>query len=163
VLAQNAGVSWADEIGQDAEWLALMRATGATPGGGKRTLIAAAVVAVVLVVALLASSAGQNLMDAFGRWRSGKQQELGVLIVKTIPSGAEVLVDGKKKGKTNLKIASIDANQPHQLVVKPQGKDPIILEIERKDFEKGEDGFPTYVFERDFTPPKDATDAGPAP
>jgi hypothetical protein len=59
-----------------------------------------------------------------------------------------------------LKVTGIDVNEPHRLVVKPKDKDPIILELEKKDFVPAEDGLPTYLFERDYTKPKAApTDA----
>ncbi len=160
VLAKNDGVDWASEIGADAEMLALMKATGAHPASGRRALIAAGVV-VAVVVALVLAVAGGDIMRVVHRALSGHKAEPGAVVVKTIPSGADVTLDGKNKGKSNLKVTGIDINEPHRLVVKPKDKDAVILEIEKKDFTSGEDGLPTYVFERDYTPPKD--DAGDKP
>jgi PEGA domain len=159
VLAQNDALAWTNEIGQDAEWLALMRATGAAPGAGRRTVLIAAGLGIAVLIAA-AVVAGPDLAQMAKRAVAGKKQALGVIIVKTIPSGAEVSVDGKARGKTNLKLTGIDIDEPHRLIVKPQDKDPIVLEFSSADFQQGEDGSPTYLFERDFTPPK--SDAGPA-
>jgi hypothetical protein len=79
-----------------------------------------------------------------------------VLILKTIPSGAEVSIDGKLKGKTNLKLTGYDVNEPHHIVIKPAGQDPIDVRTARADFKDGEDGWPTYVLERDYTKKDDA-------
>jgi hypothetical protein len=153
VLAVNNGVGWADEIGDDAEMLALLKATGAHPSSGRRTLLVAA--GVMLVIAILVfAAAGDDITKMVKRAASGQKAEPGVVVVKTIPSGADVVLDGKNKGKTNMKITGVETNDAHRLVVKPKDKEPIILEIEKKDFVEGEGGFPTYVFERDFTPPK---------
>lgn len=153
VLAQNEKVGWAGEIGEDAEMLALLKATGAHPASGRRTLLAAGLVAVVIAVVVMAA-AGPDMARAARRALAGTKAEPGVVVVKTAPSGAAVVLDGKSKGKTNLKIQGVDTSEPHRLVVKPKDMDAIVIEIEKKDFVQGEDGWPTYVFERDFTPPK---------
>jgi serine/threonine protein kinase len=151
ILAQNAAVDWAQEIGDDAEMLALLKATGAHPSSGLRTLLAAAAVALV-GLGLVYAFFGAEITGTIKRAVSGQKAELGVIVVKTIPSGAEVTLDGKSKGKTNLKVQGVDVNEAHRLVVKPKERDAFVIELERKDFEEGEDGRPTYVFERDLTP-----------
>lgn len=156
VLAMNNGVGWAGEIGEDAEMLALLRATGAHPASGRRTLLAAGVVALVVAVIVFAV-AGDDISKMFKRAVSGQKAEPGIVVVKTIPSGADVVLDGKNKGRSNMKITGVETNDAHRLVVKPKDKEPFIIELEKKDFVEGEGGFPTYVFERDFTPQK--TDA----
>jgi serine/threonine protein kinase len=154
VFVQNRAVEWAAEIGADAELLALMKATGAHPSAGRRTVLIAAGVGVV-VVGLVLAAFGNDIVKTVKRAMSGQKAELGAVIVKTIPSGADVNLDGKNKGKTNLKVAGVDINEPHRLVVTPKGKDPIIVELVRADFKEGEDGVQTYLFERDLSPPKD--------
>lgn len=150
VLAQNSSVGWAAQIGDDAELLALMKATGAHPAAGRRTmLIAAGLLAVVLVVVF--AFFGDTITTVVKRAVSGQKAEPGVLVLKTIPSGAEVTVDGKAKGKTNIKLTGYDTNEPHRIVVKPAGQEPIVVEITKADFQAGEDGWPTYVLERDYT------------
>ena len=160
VLAQNSSVGWAGQIGEDAELLALMKATGAHPSAGRRSLLVAAGVS-VLILALVFAFFGDPIMNVIKRAASGQKAEPGVLILKTIPSGAEVTIDGKVKGQTNLKLTGYDINEPHRIVVKPAGQEPIIVETTKADFQQGEDGFPTYLLERDYTKKDEA--APPAP
>ena len=160
VLAQNSSVGWAGQIGEDAELLALMKATGAHPSAGRRSLLVAAGVS-ALILALVFAFFGDPIMDVIKRAAFGQKAEPGVLILKTIPSGAEVTIDGKIKGKTNLKLTGYDINEPHRIVVKPAGQEPIIVETTKADFQQGEDGFPTYLLERDYTKKDEA--APPAP
>ena len=150
VLAQNSSVGWAGQIGEDAELLALMKATGSHPSAGRRTLLVAAGITAV-AVALVFAFFGQPIMAVVKRAVSGQKAEPGVLVVKTIPSGAEVTVDGKVRGKTNLKLTGYDINEPHSVVVKPAGQDPIVVETTKADFKEGEEGFPVFLLERDYT------------
>ncbi|MBI1949576.1 MAG: protein kinase [Deltaproteobacteria bacterium] len=160
VLAQNSSVGWAAQIGDDAELLALMKATGAHPSAGRRSiLIAAGVFAVALIV--LFAFFGDSITRVVKRAVSGQKAEPGVLILKTIPSGAEVTVDGKVKGKTNIKLTGYDTNDAHRIVIKPAGQDPIIVEITKADFKEGEDGWPTYLLERDYTKKDEPTPPPP--
>jgi hypothetical protein len=117
----------------------------------------------LVVGAIVFAAAGEDIARIIKRAMIGQKAEPGIVVVKTIPSGADVVLDGKNKGKTNMKITGVETNDPHRLVVKPKDKDPIILEIEKKDFVEGEGGFPTYVFERDFTPPKSDAPDSPEP
>jgi len=158
VLAQNKGLQWSREIGEDAELLAIARAASAAPGQNKRTLLIALVVVVLLGGPALAFYA-PDIGAMIDRARSGKVLRDGFVVVKTRPSGAEVFLDGKSRGKTNLKLAGVDPDAPHQLMLKIDGQEPIVVEFTPEEFVAGEDG-PTYMFERDFAQP--TADAGPA-
>lgn len=155
LLAQNDGLEWSREIGDDAEMLAIAKAVAAHPGQTRRTLLIALA---ALVVALLFGGAlyGPEAVATVQRAISGKALRNGALVVKTTPSGAEVLLDGKVIGKTNLKITGVDPDRPHQLVVKPEGMDPILQEFAPSDFKAAED-MPTFFWERDFTRKEEPT------
>ncbi len=155
VLAQNADLSWSASIGNDAELLALARASAVAPGQLRNRFAIVAAAVVVLLVPVLAFY-GPDLVDTVGRAIEGKTLRPGALVAKTRPSGAEVILDGKSRGQTNLKLTGVDPDSPHQLVIKPSdppGMDPIVLEITPADF-KPEDGLPTYTFDRDFASPE---------
>lgn len=156
VLAQNAGLGWSQNIGDDAELLALARAMGSAPGAGRRTLLAAAAVVAVVVGAAFAF-AGDDIRAAVGRAFSGRQQTLGTIVVKVRPTPDDVVLDEKSRGPGNKKIANVDVDVPHRLVVRPRGQDPIVRELTRADFGATVDGTPTFSFEKDLTPqPPDA-------
>jgi hypothetical protein len=71
VLAQNSSVGWAGQIGEDAELLALMKATGAHPSAGRRTLLIAAGVFAV-GVALVFAFFGDAIIPVVKRAMSGQ-------------------------------------------------------------------------------------------
>lgn len=54
--------------------------------------------------------------------------------------------------------AKIFGDQPHQLVVKPEGRDPIAHEFSPADFKPAE-GMPTFFWVRDFVRKDDKADA----
>jgi serine/threonine protein kinase len=158
VLAQNHELQWSSAIGDDAELLAIARAASAAPGQTKKILLVLAVVVAVIATPTLAYFA-PDILSTIERARAGRVLRDGFMIVKTRPSGAEVILDGKSRGKTNLKLAGIDPDAPHQLLLKVEGQEPIVVEFTPAEFVAGEDG-PTFIFERDFaTPP--GPDAGP--
>lgn len=172
LLAQNEELAWSREIGDDAEMLAIAKAVAAHPSSTRRTLL---VGVVVLFVALLLGGAlyGPEVVATVERALAGKTLRNGAIVVKTTPSGAEVLLDGKVIGKTNLKLTGVDPDRPHQLVVKPEGMDPILLEFTPEDF-RATDDLPTFFWERDFTkkeepappettPPTDESEGEKAP
>lgn len=152
VLAQNSHLDWSANIGGDAEMLAIAKAMGTAPGLGRRSVLYAAVGAVV-VAGLVFGLFGGELKAMVDRAMAGKGQEVGVLIVKTRPTPDDVVLDGKSRGPGNKKIANVDIEKPHRLIVKPKGMDPIIRELSKADFVPGDDGAPTFVLEKDFTPP----------
>lgn len=152
VLAQNSHLDWSANIGGDAELLAIAKAMGTAPGLGRRSVLYAAA-GTVVVAGLVFGLFGGELKAMVERALAGKGQEVGVLIVKTRPTPDDVVLDGKSRGPGNKKIANVDIDQPHRLVVKPKGMDPIIREITKADFVPGDDGAPTFVLEKDFTPP----------
>ncbi|HEY4219837.1 MAG TPA: serine/threonine-protein kinase, partial [Myxococcota bacterium] len=71
VIAQNSDVAWAERIGEDAEMLALMKATGASPGSGRRSILVAAG-AVVVVVVLAFAFFGEDIKHVMHRAFSGQ-------------------------------------------------------------------------------------------
>jgi serine/threonine protein kinase len=157
VLAQNNAIGWAGNIGEDAEMIAIARAMGSAPGQGKRTLAIAAAVGLVLAV-VVGVAAGPEIAATVKRALSDQQQVVGTVVVKVRPAPEEVTLDGKSRGGGNKKIANVDVGEPHRLVVKPKGLEPIVVELTKADFVLGDDGSPTYLFERDFSPkpPDDA-------
>lgn len=158
LLAQNGELEWSREIGEDAELLAIARAVSAHPAATRRTLLIAFG---VLFVGLVLGGAlyGPEVVDTVERAMTGKMLRNGALVVKTTPSGAEVLLDGKSVGRSNLKITGVDPDKPHQLVIKREGQDPIVHEFAPADFQAAED-LPTFFWVRDFTK-KEEPDAGP--
>lgn len=161
LLAKNEELEWSGEIGEDAEMLAIAKAVAAHPSSTRRTLLVALG---VLVVALALGGAlyGPEVVATVERAMAGTPLRNGALVVKTTPSGAEVLLDGRVVGKTNLKITGVDPDRPHQLVVKPEGMDPILLEFAPSDF-KATDDLPTFFWERDFTKKEEPPPADPSP
>ena len=154
VLAKNDQLAWTGNVGADAELLAIAKAMGSAPGQGKRTLALAAAAAVVVVVIAMIG-AGDELSAIAARAMSGKQQELGVIIVKFRPTPEDVILDGKSRGGGNKKIANVDVGEAHRLIVKPRNMDPIVHELTRADFKPADDGAPTFLLEKDFTPRPD--------
>ena len=152
VLAQNRKLDWSQNIGNDAELLAIAKAMGTAPGLGKRSVLYAALGAVV-VVAVVFGVFGEEVLAMIDRARTGKDQEVGIVVVKTRPTPDDVILDGKSRGAGNKKIMNVDLNAPHRLIVKPKGMDPIVREVTRADFVPADDGTPTFVLEKDFTPP----------
>jgi serine/threonine protein kinase len=148
VLAVNNELEWSENIGEDAELLAIAQAIGGGPAGNRRTLLVGGVIAAVVFV-LVGAIWGGQIGEIVSRAISGKKLRNGALIVKTTPSGAEVLLDGKVVGKTNMKMTGVDPDRAHQLVVRPEGMDQIILEITPEEFKMNE-GVLTYAFIRDF-------------
>ncbi len=151
VLAKNDTLGWSGNVGDDAELLAIARAIGSAPGQGKRTLAVAAGLAVVTAVALLAGF-GPEIATTVKRAVANQQQEVGVIVVKLRPAPEDVVLDGKSRGAGNKKITNVDVGAPHRLVVKPRGMDPIVQELTRADFAPADDGAPTFMMEKDFSP-----------
>ncbi len=161
VLAQNAKVSWAGEIGADAELLAIAKATGVAPGQTRnRLLMGVGVIALILVPVVFWFL--PDIISTVERAVEGRKLRPGAIVVKTIPSGAEVILDGEKRGVTNISIKGIDPDSNHQLVVVPTGKEPIQIEFTPTDF-KPIDGLPTYTFERNFEAPPEPEVEEPPP
>jgi serine/threonine protein kinase len=156
VLARNDEIGWSRNIGADAEMLVLAKAMGVEPRANRNRMLMLAAAGVVGVVVLLALF-GKSWMGVVERAIAGKQVVSGALVVKTRPGGAEVVLDGERKGISNLKLRGIDVDAPHTLVITPRGKEAITIAIVRNDFESV-DGELTYTWERDF-----AVDAPPLP
>jgi hypothetical protein len=152
VLAKNEHLDWSANIGGDAELLAIAKAMGTAPGLGRRSALYA-IVGTVVVAGLAFGLFGGELKSMVERAMAGKGQEVGVVIVKTRPTPDDVVLDGKSRGAGNKKIANVDIEKPHSLVVKPKGMDAIVRELTKADFTPGDDGTPTFVLEKDFTPP----------
>jgi len=164
VLAQNQALDWSQNVGNDAELLAIAKSMGTAPGQGRRTLlIAGGIFLVAIVVGGLAF--GGEVASMVGRAMSGKDQVLGDVMVKIRPSPEDIILDGKSRGSGNKKIKNIDVDAPHRLVVKPKGMDPIVHEITRADFSAGDDGTLTFTMEKDFAapPPEPAPPPTPTP
>ncbi len=125
---------------------------GTAPGLGRRTALYA-IAGSVVVAGLAFGLFGGELKSTVERAMAGKGQEVGVVIVKTRPTPDDVVLDGKSRGAGNKKIANVDIEKPHSLVVKPKGMDAIVRELTKADFKPGDDGTPTFVLEKDFTPP----------
>jgi serine/threonine-protein kinase len=152
VLARNQALEWSQNIGEDAELLAIAQAMGTAPGQGKRTAAAVGIVTAVIAL-VLAVGMGGEIQAMVERALSGKEQTLGAIIVKIRPSPDDIVLDGKSRGSGNKKITNIDVDDPHRLVVTPKGMDPIVIELQRSDFSAGDDGSPTYTMEKDFMAP----------
>ncbi len=154
VLAQNRKLEWSQNIGNDAEMLAIARAMGRAPGAGRRTVLYAAIAAVVVGLGSFVL-AGDEIAAMLERASSGKGQQVGVVIIKTRPAPDDIVLDGKSRGAGNKKITNVDLDAGHRLIVKPKGMDPIVRELVRADFVVGDDGAPTFVLEKDFAAPVD--------
>lgn len=155
VLAMNEGLAWSQNIGDDAEIIAIARAMGTAPGQGRR---AALVLAGLAVVGLVVGGVvfGDEVRGMIARAMSGQSQNLGAIIVKLRPSPEDIILDGKSRGGGNKKITNVDLDVAHRLVVKPKGMEPIVLELAPADF-KDDDGGRTYTMERDLTAPPPGT------
>ena len=163
VLAKNDNIGWSGNVGEDAEMLAIAKAMGNAPGQGKRTLLMAAI-GVVVVAIVAVAAAGPEIKATLQRALSDQQQVVGVVIVKLRPAPDDVILDGRSRGAGNKKITNVDINQPHRLIVKPKGMDAIVQELTKADFTMADDGAPTFVLEKDFTPkPPDAVELPTSP
>ena len=152
VLAQNQALEWSNNVGNDAELLAIAKAMGTAPGQGRRILlVAAAIVAVAVVVGGVAF--GGELTAMVGRAVSGREQTLGEIVVKIRPSPDDIVLDGKSRGGGNKKFKNIDVDVPHRLVVTPRGMDPIVQELMRADFKVADDGGLAFTMDKDFASP----------
>ena len=151
VLAINQGLAWSQNIGNDAELLAIAKAMGTAPGQGRRTLL---VVAGVAVVGLVCGGVlfGDELKGTITRALTGRSQTLGVIVVKTRPSPEDIVLDGKSRGGGNKKITNVDVDVPHALVVKPRGMAEIRIDIAPADF-KDDEGTRTWTLEQDLPAP----------
>jgi hypothetical protein len=159
VLAVNDELEWSGNIGDDAELLALAKASGAHPSSTRRALLLVGVV--VLIGAVLSGAMwGPEIKATIDRALSGKKLRDGAILVKSNPSGAKVILDGEEVGMTNLKLTAVDPDANHQLVVEPAGMDPIMIEFGPDDFVQMED-LPTYIWDKDFSKPAAPADAGP--
>jgi len=160
VLAVNQGLAWSQNIGNDAEILAIARAMGTAPGQGRRTLLVAAGVAVVgLIVGGVFF--GDEVKGMITRAVTGQSQTLGVIVVKTRPSPEDIILDGKSRGAGNKKITNIDVDVPHTIVVKPRGMPEIRADIAPADF-KDDEGTRTWTLEKDLlAPPTPAPSPAP--
>jgi serine/threonine protein kinase len=152
VLAQNQALEWSQNVGNDAELLAIAKAMGTAPGQGRRILlVATAIVAVAVVVGGVAF--GGELTAMVGRAVSGREQTLGEIVVKIRPSPDDIVLDGKSRGGGNKKFKNIDVDVPHRLVVTPKGMDPIVQELMRADFKVADDGGLAFTLDKDFAAP----------
>jgi serine/threonine protein kinase len=149
VLARNDDIGWSRNIGADAEMLVLAKAMGVDTNTNRRTaMVLTGLGMVALMVGALVFK--DDITATVNRAIKGEQVEMGTMIIKTRPAGADVTIDGERKGLTSLKLRGIDLSKPHRLVVTPKDKGPIVIEVVRNDFELL-DGEPTYTWERDFT------------
>jgi hypothetical protein len=152
VLAKNEGLAWSQNIGEDAEILAIAKAMGTAPGQGRRSVLMAAGVGVVALIVVGALFGGE-IRAMLDRALTGKSQEVGAIVIKIRPSPDAIELDGKSRGAGNKKITNVDINTPHRLVVKPKGMDPIVRELTRADFAAADNGVPTFAMEKDFLAP----------
>jgi hypothetical protein len=159
VLAVNQGLAWSQNIGNDAELLAIAKAMGTAPGQGRRTLLVAAGVAVV-GLALGGVFFGGEVKGMVTRALTGQTQTLGVIVVKTRPSPQDIILDGKSRGGGNKKFTNIDVDVPHTLVVKLPGMAEIRFDIAPTDF-KDDDGTRTWTLEKDLLAPPAPAPAPP--
>jgi serine/threonine protein kinase len=151
VLAINQGLSWSNQIGQDAELLAIAKATGTAPGQTRRTaVLVAAVIGIALAIGL--ATAGDEVKSIVERAVGGRTQRLGVIIVKTRPSPEDIVLDGKSRGSGNKKLTNVDVDTPHELVVTPRGQPTVRVSLSAADFVEV-DGTPTWTLERDLVAP----------
>jgi hypothetical protein len=156
VLAQNGALAWSQNIGDDAELLAIARAVGNAPGTGRRSLLLAAAVFAVVVTGT-AALLGDELRAVADRAARGQAQTLGTIVIKVRPTPEEVVLDDRSRGAGNKKITNVDVDQPHRLVVRVPGQDAVVLELTRADFVPTTEGTPTFALERNLattsTPP----------
>jgi hypothetical protein len=158
VLAINQGLAWSQNIGNDAEMLAIAKAMGTAPGQGRRTLLVAAGVAVVgLIVGGV--FLGDEVKGMITRAVTGQAQTLGVIVVKTRPSPEDIILDGKSRGGGNKKITNVDVDVPHTIVVRPRGMAEIRVDIAPTDF-KDDEGTRTWTLEKDLLAPPVTPDGG---
>ena len=61
------------------------------------------------------------------------------------------MVDAKLTANTTITLPASAPTEPPRIVIKPAGQEQIVIEITKADFQEGEDGFPTYLLERDYT------------
>lgn len=135
VLAKNDEVAWAEMIGDDAELLAIAKAGGLQPRPLWRTALVPLVLLLVLGIGL--AIVGREQIP--GLWRrivDRQEVKLGSLVIKTYPSGAEVKIDGEPRGRSPLRINSVDVNQEHTIVVSPIGESEVKRVIGPGDWEE---------------------------
>jgi serine/threonine protein kinase len=152
VLAMNQDLSWSNQIGQDAELLAIAKATGTAPGQTRRTAVLVATV-IGIVIAIGLAIAGDEVKSIVERAVEGRTQRLGVIIVKTRPSPEDIVLDGKSRGSGNKKLTNVDVDVPHELVVTPRGQPTLRVNLSAADFVEV-DGTPTWTLERDLMAPR---------
>jgi hypothetical protein len=151
VLAMNQDLSWSNQIGQDAELLAIAKATGTAPGQTRRTAVLVATV-IGIAVAIGLAIAGDEVKSIVERAVEGRTQRLGIIIVKTRPSPEDIVLDGKSRGSGNKKLTNVDVDVPHELVVTPRGQPTLRVSLSAADF-VDVDGTPTWTLERDLVAP----------
>jgi hypothetical protein len=159
VLAVNQGLAWSQNIGNDAELLAIAKALGTAPGQARRTALIAAGVAVVAVV-VGGVVFGGEVTGMITRAVTGQSQTLGVIVVKTRPSPDDIILDGKSRGAGNKKITNVDVDVAHTLIVKPRGMAEIRADIAPADF-KDDEGTRTWTLEKDLLAPPTPAPSAP--
>lgn len=139
VLAQNADLGWAQRIGDDAELLAIAKASGLKPPSLIRSLLPL-VGAVLLSLGVLAFVGREQIPQMWRRVVDKRELRLGSIIVKTFPAGAKVRIDGKDSGLSPMRIDNLDVEIEHQIEVIPVGGEAQRRNIGPGDWEGGEDG-----------------------
>ncbi len=137
VLALNQGLNWAQKIGDDAELLAIAQATGLKPRSPLRAL-AVPVLILAVVLGGLAFAKREQLPQLWRRIVEQREVTLGSVVVKSYPSGAQVRVDGKRRGATPIRIDNIDIDVEHTVVVAPVGEPEVRRSIGPGDWEDDE-------------------------
>jgi hypothetical protein len=96
---------------------------------------------VLLVLGIGTAIVGRDQIP--GLWRrivDRQEVKLGSLVIKTYPSGAEVKIDGQPRGRTPLRINSVDVNDEHTILVIPVGEPEVKRVIGPGDWEaRGEE------------------------
>ncbi|MBI5498190.1 MAG: serine/threonine protein kinase [Deltaproteobacteria bacterium] len=157
VLAKNDELGWAGKIGNDAEMLVLAKAMGLKSRTPQRVALGG-LAAVALVSGVWVVSNREEAQQMVTRAQEGRRAVTGTLIVKSKPSGATVLVDGKESGKTNLRLDQVVLDKPFTLVVRlPDGQE-LSQQLDMAAFKP-----PDRKVEIMFDPAAAAVDAGPPP
>ena len=139
VLAKNEAIHWAERIGDDAELLAIARASGIEPKSLWRVLMPFALGLLALLVVLVAVGHRQIPL-MWDRVVNQRAQRLGSVVIKTYPAGAEIEIDGSKGGLSPLRIDNLNADIEHIIVVRPVGEAELRRVIGPGDWDQGEDG-----------------------
>lgn|GEM_PF-6066998 len=148
VLAQYGALAWSQNVGDDAELLAIARAVGSAPDAGRRSLLAAAAVVLALGAGALALP-GDDLRVAADRAIRGRPRTLGTIVVEVRPPPDDVLLEDKSRGAGQKKITNVDVDVLHRLVVQSRGRPALARELSRADFVDGADGTPMSSWEGD--------------